>query len=158
MPLADESDKDRFNRFRDSFAREIAEQQKVMAAITTMASALIALPILFFKDIFKETVGRGETLLSLVLMQPPLVRGAAYAGWFALVVAIFAALMFTILAGRYIHNIYKYDYPPDYLDDPATGERDRNRLAFSMMGAVFAFLAGLGLMMAFILTYAKATG
>jgi hypothetical protein len=149
-----ESEKDRFNRFRDSFAKEISERQKVMTSLTTMSSALIALPLLFFKDIFRETIKAGETILMLIERQHPIVSGMAYTSYVMLIACVFMTLIYTMKAGQFLHNLYKFDYPPEYLDKNG-GETDRNTLNRIFDWAVYAFMLGFWLMIAFVITYAK---
>lgn len=156
MADATESEKDRFNRFRDSFAKDISERQKVMTSLTTMATALLALPLLFFKDIFRETVRVGDTLIGLISRQHAIVSGAAYLGWFALIATIFLGLVYTMRAGMFLHNLYKYDHPGIYLNDDG-GEAHRAWLEMIFDCAVYAFMIGFVLMMFFILSYAKTT-
>lgn len=154
MPAPSDAELKRYDRFRDSYAKEIAERQKVAASLIAMSSALIALPILFFKDIFKETMRAGETLMMLILKQHIVVSLMAYTAWALLVFAIFLSLMFTMQAGKFLHNLYKFDYPPDYVHENA-GERDLRELNRLSIGAVAAFLVGFGLMMSFVLSYVK---
>lgn len=156
MATGGESEADTLNRFRDSFARGNAEFQKVTSLLISLATALIALPIFFFKEIFKENIRVGETIFTLINKQNALVASSIYAAWILILLSIASGIAFMFLSGRHLQDIYKYNYPPDYLDS-TEGQKVAANMNSCFGACVSLFFCGFTLMMLFVLFYSKTT-
>jgi hypothetical protein len=148
-------DEKRANRIRESYAKANAEFQKITSTVLTLSLGVVALPLLFFKDVFKENVSKGESVQFFLMSQPKLVVALGAAAILLLGLAVFSSLRYTAWSGYLLKQLYQKDDPETYIDDESAGALVVRKMDAYFVSTTALFVAGFVSMMAFVVFYKK---
>lgn len=140
----------RQDRYRDSYTKRNTEFQKVISVIISMDTAIIGVPIIFFKDIF-SSVPHNNSIFGLIISQC-----AAIAILFAIAVislssSIYYGTEYYYHSGEHIHRLYTKEIA-EYMETENARKRVRNLNRTYDLCRIF-FGIGFFMMFAFILFY-----
>jgi hypothetical protein len=146
---------DRAARFREGLAKANAEYQKITSAIFTLSVGLVALPLLFFKDVFKESFTQGHSVFSFLSKQRGFVVVFGASAYLALALSIIFSWLYVYNSGILLKKSQFKRNPKAYFYKKGKGSHyiDKMQLYFKTSAVTFAI--GLILMIVFLLLYTK---